>query len=139
MKKSRTFFAIASIIALIIVCFTAMPFLFLGAPLPLYSINNNDVMEHKVVIEIFDMDNNSVFKNEYDLAPDTEVSQSKPVWLLLKLSFPPGGKEEYEFKVTLDDNLTEEFQRKVQVWNIADIEIYDTHAEYPISVDEKAV
>lgn len=134
MKKSYVLLAVVSIVTLITVCLIAMPFIIIGAPLPLFSIDNKDINEHKVVIEIFDSNNESVFKKTYELAPEASISQSKPVWLLLQLSIPPGNTKECTFKVTLDDNITNVHQIGLQVWVMADIKLYEEDTENPLSV-----
>lgn len=134
MKKSYVLLVIASIVTLISICLIMMPFIFIGAPLPLFSIDNKDVNEHKVVIEVFNSNNKSVFEKTYKMAPGANISQSKPVWLLLQLSIPPGNKVDYNFKITLDDNITNTHQIGLQVWVMADIKLYEDNTENPISI-----
>ncbi len=134
MKKSRALLVMVSIVTLIAICLIAMPFIFIGSPDPLFSIHNNDVNEHKVVIEICNSNNESVFKQTYGLAPEASIWQPKPLWMLLELSIPPGDTEEYTFKTTLDLNLTETRQIEIQLWNIVDVELYNDEAELPITI-----
>lgn len=124
---------------LTVACFIGMPFLLIGSPLPIFSIDNKDVNEHKAVIEIFDSTNKSVFKKTYELAPEDRVSQPKPTWLILQLSIPPGDKEEYTVKVILDDNLTKTHSIRVELWNTVDIKIHGYDAESPISMGIESV
>ncbi|AFV23599.1 hypothetical protein Mpsy_1391 [Methanolobus psychrophilus R15] len=136
MKKPYVFLAMITAIA---ICFATMPFFFLGAPLPLFSIDNKDVIEHKAVIEMFDSTNKSLLKEAYELTPDKSITRSKPTWLSLKLSFPPGRTEEYTIKVTLDDNLTNKFQMDLGLWNSFDIILYNYSSEYPLVIREITV
>ncbi|WP_407355774.1 hypothetical protein [Methanolobus sp. WCC5] len=136
MKKPYVFIAI---VTAIVICFAAMPFFFAGDPLPLFSVDNKDVIEHKVVIEMFDSTNKSLLKEAYELTPDKYISLSKPTWLLLKLSLPPGRTEEYTIKVTLEDNLTNQFQMNLGLWNSFDIILYNYSSEYPVVIRQITV
>lgn len=139
LKKSRALLIIVSIVALIAIGFIAMPFVFIGAPSLLFSIYNNDSNEHKVVIEIFDSNNESVFEQTYELAPEASISQPKPTWLLLELSIPSGDTKEYTFKTILNNNVTDTRQIGLQVWSMADIVLYENGTETPLSVYEMVV
>jgi hypothetical protein len=110
-----------------------MPYLFIGVPTSLFSINNHDSNEHKVAIEVFDSNNESVFKKTYELAPKAYISQSKSTWLLMQLSIPSGNTKEWTFKATLDDDVTEIRQIKLQPWVTADVILY-YDAENPILI-----
>lgn len=133
MKKSYLF-VIVSIVTLVAISLIAMPFVFIGAPSPLFSIYNNDSNEHKVVIEIFDSNNESIFEQTYELAPGASIWQPKSSWLLLELSVSPGNTKECTFKITLDDDITEIHQIGLQPWVIADIILYEDNAETPLAV-----
>ena len=139
LKKSYVLLVVVSIVTLIAICLISMPYIFIGPPLPLFSIYNNDINEHEVVIEIFDSNNESVFKQTYEMAPEAMISQSKPVWLLLQLSIPPGNEENYTFKVNLDNNVTNTHQIGLQVWVMADIMLYEDNTENPISIGVSVV
>jgi hypothetical protein len=139
MKKSHEYLMIASIITLIAICLIAMPFLFIGPPSPLFFIGNKDVNERGVAVEMFNSDNNSVFKEKYKLAPEEQIWQPKPAWLLSKLSFPLGDKEIYTVKVTSDDNLTETRLIKFELWNTVHVELYNHEAEKPIAINVTTV
>lgn len=134
MRKSHSLFVITAIFMLIAVFFIAMPFIFLGLPLPFFSIDNEDVNEHEAVIEIFDSTNESIFNKMYELSPEEHISQPKPLWLLLQLSFPPGDKENYKVKVTLDNNITETRLIEFELWNTVDVKLYNHEAEMPIAI-----
>ncbi len=130
MKRSHALLVIASIGMLIAICLIAMPYFLVGAPSPLFCIHNYDSKEHKVVIEIFDSNNESVFEQTYELAPEAEICQSKPTWLLLQVSIPPGNTKDCTFKATLDDNIMEKHQIGLQPWVTASIILYRYNAEY---------
>lgn len=134
MKKLYALVIMAGIFLSVALFFTAMPFIFLGHPLPFFSIYNKDVYDHETVIEILDSDNESVFKKAYELAPQELISEPKPSWLLLRLSFPPGDKEKYTVKVTSDSNMTKSLRVELQLWNNAHIELYGDDAESPITI-----
>lgn len=130
MKKSYLILAIALIVILLVF----MPFLFLGMPSPLFSMKNNDDNDHTVKIEIFDSANDSLFKEVYDMEPEAVISQSKPTWLILQLSFPPGNKKECTINVTLDEKISETSQMELSLWDIADITLYDDNEKSPIFI-----
>jgi hypothetical protein len=115
------------------------PLFLLGLHLPFFFIGNKDVNERDVAVEMFNSDNNSVFKEKYELAPEEQIWQPKPVWLLLKLSFPLGDKETYTVKVTSDDNLTETRLIKFELWNTVNVELYNHEAETPIAINVTTV
>lgn len=133
-KRSHVLFVIASIIMLIGICLFAMPFILGGAPTSLFFIHNNDSNEHEVVVEIFDSNNESIFEQAYELAPEAEIWESKPTWMLLQLFIPSGNKKECTFKATLDDDITEIRHIQLQPWVTAHIILYEDNAETPLSV-----
>ena len=75
-----------------------IPFYFAGPPLHLFSIHNQDLNGHEVMIEIFDSNNKSVFKEKYELGPEEDINYPEDVWE--KRKWPKG---EYLFEVTLDN------------------------------------
>lgn len=133
MKKSHALLGIASIVMLIAIFLIAMPYILVGAPPSLFSIHNNDSNEHKVEIEVFDSNNESVLKKTYEVAPKADISQPKPNWLLLQLFIPPRNTKEWTFKATLDDDIKEICQIELQPWTTADIMLY-YDAENPIFI-----
>lgn len=139
MKRSYILSFAAVIIALIIISYIAMPFIFIGKPEPLFSMKNKDTISHQVMIEISDSNNNSIFKEVYVMDPDSEISQSKSAWLLLQLSFPPGNSKELTIKVTVDNDFTEKTHTDLQLWSMFDITLFDEHEESDISLGVIAV
>jgi hypothetical protein len=139
MKRSYILSFAAIIIALIIISCIAMPFIFIGKPEPLFSMKNKDTISHQVMVEISDSNNNSIFKEVYVMDPNDEISQSKPTWLLLQLSFPPGNSKDLTIKVTVDNDLTEKSQTYLQLWSMFDITLFDEHEESDISLGVIAV
>lgn len=139
MIKRRRLFILTGIVILILTGFIAMPFLFIGPPEPLFSIYNNDINKHSVVVELFDSDNKSVFKQTYELSSEATIWQPKPTWMLLELSIPPGDSEEYKLKTILDNNFTDNYQIELQTWGMADIVLYENNAEEPLLIREIVV
>lgn len=139
MKRSYILSFVAIIIALIIISCIAIPFIFVGKPLPLFSMKNKDTISHQVMVEISDSENNSIFKEIYVMVPDSEIVQSKPGWLLLQLSFPPGNSKEFTIKVTVDTDLTEKSQTGLQLWSMFDITLFAEYEESDISLGVIAV
>lgn len=135
MKKSSAYLIIAFIITLTAICLIAMPFMFIGLPTSLFFIGNKDVNEHEVAVEMFNSDNESVFKETYELDPEEQILPPKPTWLLLKLSFPPGDKEKYTVSVTSDNNITKTHLVELELWNTVDVELYNHEAETPIAIN----
>lgn len=133
MRKSHALFVITAIFMLIAVFLLPCPLFFRVAP-SFFSIDNEDVNEHEAVIEIFDSTNESIFNKMYELSPEEHISQPKPLWLLLQLSFPPGDKENYKVKVTLDNNITETRLIEFELWNTVDVKLYNHEAEMPIAI-----
>lgn len=105
-----------------------------GPPEPLFYLNNNDPQTHEVIVEVFDSHDKSVFKERYELAPEKHISQPKSLWLLLRWSMPwSKGKYtcwaegEYEFKVTLDDEISDTYKTLPHPWNSVVIDIAETN------------
>ena len=65
MKRKSVLLIIVSIVAFLLLLSIVMPFLFIGKPTNLCTIANQDANDHKVMIEIFDSDNTSIFKEIY--------------------------------------------------------------------------
>ncbi|WP_370575093.1 hypothetical protein [Methanomethylovorans sp.] len=74
MKKPHLLLASTSIIVLVVIGSIAMPFLFVGMPSPLSSLDNKDINTHEVTIEITDSGNNSVFRDVYTIEPEAGIS-----------------------------------------------------------------
>ena len=67
-----------------------------------FDLHNNDTNEHNITVEVFDSKNKSIFKETYELDPKERAST-------------PGitkRREEYMFKVTVDDEIT----RTAKTW-----------------------
>jgi hypothetical protein len=99
-----------------------LPYLFIGSPLPLLSITNDDYIHHSIDIEIIDSHNNSMFKKTYELDSQKSVSQPKPLWLLLQLSYP-FYESKHIVKITLDDTLMETHNTRINPWKMVIISI----------------
>jgi hypothetical protein len=98
----------AGIVLLLLVGFYFIfPFYLVGPPLPLLSLENGDVINHEVVIEIFDRNNKSIFKETYELDPKEELRYPRP--FLLKFRW----LKECTIKVTVDNNITKMYEADV--------------------------
>jgi len=93
--------AIAVLVGLICFYFY-FPIYLIGPVMPLhFNLHNyDDVTEHNIKIEIFDLDNKSIFKEIYNVGPNEEISSPE----ITKK------KGEYIFNVILDDKITETFK-----------------------------
>jgi hypothetical protein len=72
-------------------------------PLHFSLYNYDDVNKHNIKIEIFDLNNKSIFNEIYNLGPNEEISSPE----ITKK------KGEYTFNVILDDKITKTFKVKV--------------------------
>lgn len=133
-KKSNLLLAIVSVITLIVMGLIAMPFIFVGMPSHLFFIKNNDINDHTVTIEVFDSANDSIFKKVYEMKPETVIHESKPAWLMLQLSFPPGDRKECTLKVILDENISETSYMELGLWDTVDITLYADYEESPLFI-----
>ena len=95
--------AIAVLVGLI--CFYVyFPIYLIGPIMPLYfNLHNYDDTKHNIEIEIFDLNNKSIFKEIYNMDPNEELISPE----ITKK------KGEYTFNVILDDKITRIFKVKV--------------------------
>jgi hypothetical protein len=114
-------------IALLILAglFVILPYLFMGPPTPFFSIYNGDKTSHTITLEIIDSNNKSVFENEYELSSQEKITESKSLWLLLKMSFPLSNNN-YVVKTTMDNNISEETNKSCNPWTKMYISIVDS-------------
>ena len=111
MKTGNKILIGAGIVLLLAVGFYFIfPFYLVGPPLPLLSLKNGDVNNHEVVIEIFDQNNKSIFKETYELAPKEEIRYPRP--FLLKFRW----LKECTLNVTVDNNTTKMYKTDVYPW-----------------------
>lgn len=120
-----------------------LPFLVLGAPTPLYSIDNDNPESHEVTVEVLDSHNESVFEETYELAPKEHVSQPKPLWLLLRWATPWSkgryiywSEGVYEFKVILDGETEGSLGALLHPWVSVDIDI---NSSSPVKIEINSV
>jgi hypothetical protein len=138
-RKLYLLLVIVSIVAGIAMSFITLPFIFMGSPLPFFSIHNNDTIEHEVAIEMLNSNNESLIKQTYELAPKAVISQPKSILMLLKLSAPLEGQEEYTFRTTLDNTTTDTRQIILSVWSTVEVKLYWYDTESPLYVGEAAI
>ena len=81
-----------------------------------FSIRNKDVHDHEVSVEIFDPENNSIFKESYLLAPEERISSpDTPVEL-----------GTYRYEITLDNKITKtQYARSDYVFDLSSSEFVD--------------
>jgi hypothetical protein len=115
-KTRNKILAGAGIVVLLVVGFYFIfPFYLVGPPLPLLSLKNGDVINHAVVIEIFDRHNKSIFKETYELDPEEEIRYPRP--FLLKFRW----LKECTLKVTVDNDITKMCETDVYPYKIFSI------------------
>ncbi|WP_292467242.1 hypothetical protein [Methanolobus sp.] len=134
MQRSSLILVVVAVFALIVMGLFAMPFVFMGTPSPLFSLENKDINAHDVTIEIMDFNNNSIFINTYALEPDTRISQVKSNELIRQLSIPPGNSKETIVKVTLGNNITESRSFNLQFGTTVEIRLFENY-DSPISIE----
>ena len=111
MKTRNKILIGAGIVVLLVVGFYIIfPFYLVGPPLPLLSLKNGDAINHEVVIEIFDQNNKSIFKETYELDPEEEIGYPRP--FLLKFRW----LKECTLKVTVDNGTTKMYETDVYPW-----------------------
>lgn len=93
-----------------------------GQPTPLLIIQNEDSNSHKVDIEIFNSDNESIFKELYTLNQNESENIPKPQNMTNSESY-----HTYTFKVTLDNETTKILTEKIDPWTTPVIELYSPH------------
>ena len=113
MKTGNKILIGAGIVLLLAVGFYFIfPFYLVGPPLPLLSLKNGDAINHEVVIEIFDRNNKSIFKETYALDPKEDIRYPRP--FLLKFRW----LKECTLKVTVDNNTTKMYETDVYPYKI---------------------
>ena len=108
--RNKILIGIGIVVLLVVGFYFIFPFYLVGPPLPLLSLKNGDAIDHKVVIEIFDRNNKSIFKETYALDPKEELRYPRP--FLLKFRW----LKECTLKVTVDDNATKVYKTDVYSW-----------------------
>jgi len=131
--KSRNQILIGAGIAVLILAsfYILFPFLLVGSPDPLYRIENDDINKHKVVVELFDSHNKTVFIKTHVLDPGEEVRYPKPLlWLLL-----PGFDGKYTIDITLDGEIRKTREIMIYPWMMVCIDLYDPlYSEEPLTI-----
>ena len=98
------------------------------SPASLYYIKNADEMTHNIMVEIFDENNLSVFMKNYTLGPEESVSIDRKVnWHLpLTSSFITWSDGVYFFNFTVDNNVSKEYIREVNMFESISVRLYTT-------------
>jgi hypothetical protein len=108
--RNKILIGIGIVVLLVVGFYFIFPFYLVGPPLPLFSLKNEDVSSHEVVIEIFDQNNKSIFKETYELDPKEEIRHPRP--FLLKFRW----LKECTLKATVDNNTTKMCKTDVYSW-----------------------
>lgn len=87
-------------IIILFIC-VVLSFTFIKSPAPIFQIFNDDVKSHEVTVEIFNQDNEIVINKIYNLDPDADFLEKRPLSLRL-----PQSKGEYILKITMDKEIT---------------------------------
>ena len=98
------------------------------SPASLYYIKNADEATHNIMVEIFDENNLSVFMKNYTLGPEESVSIDRKVnWHLpLTSSFITWSDGVYFFNFTVDNNVSKEYIREVNMFESISVRLYTT-------------
>jgi len=108
--RNKILIGVGIVVLLVVGFYFIFPFYLVGPPLPLLSLKNEDVSSHEVVIEIFDRQNKSIFKETYGLDPEEEIRYPRP--FLLKFRW----LKECTLKITVDNDITEMCETDVYSW-----------------------
>jgi hypothetical protein len=107
------------------------PYFMVGAPLGVFGISNRDSTNHSVNIQVFDSNNRILLNKTYELGhsqpgqwvPEQFIQYPENGWKSVydkdKL-FPKGN---YTFIITLDNNVAQTFQEKLDTWRVANVVI----------------
>ncbi|MBC2697408.1 MAG: hypothetical protein HF976_07400 [ANME-2 cluster archaeon] len=99
-----------------------------GSVTPLFTIYNEDPNNsHEVAIEIFNSNNESIFKEFYKLNQNEWIEHPKPPVLWSSHS------RLYTFKVVLDNETTDILRTKIDPWTTPTIFLYHTSTDYSTS------
>ena len=130
MKRIYKILIGAGIAVLILVSFYILfPFWLVGPPPDsLYSIENDDINKHTVLVKLFDSHNKTVFKKTHVLDPGEEVDYPKPLWILL-----PWSDGKYTIAITLDGKIRKTCEIMLHPWMTVLIDLY---AEEPLTISE---
>lgn len=104
--RNKILIGVAIAVLVWLICFYIyFPIYLIGPIMPLqFNLHNyDDVTEHNIKIEIFDLNNKSIFKEIYNMDPNEEISSPE----ITKK------RGEYTFNVILDDKITRTFKVKV--------------------------
>lgn len=103
-----------------------LPFCLMGQPTSLLYIYNNDVNNsHEVVVEIINSDNESIFKEIYNLNQSEQIEHPKP-----PMMNDPKIMEEYTIKVVLDNDTMKLRHTMIDPWTTLSIRLYHTSTDY---------
>lgn len=93
-----------------------------GQPTPFFTIRNEDSNSHNVDIEIFNSDNESIFKELYILNKSEHKEYPKPQTMT-----KPESYHTYTFKVTLDNETTKIHTEQIGPWATLEISLYSPY------------
>ncbi|RZN37215.1 MAG: hypothetical protein EFT35_06320 [Methanophagales archaeon ANME-1-THS] len=111
-KRTAIVLGLGIAMVLAISFFILYPYVLMGPPLHLFSIQNRDGTDaHEVLVEIIDSEHQPIFTETIVVAPNEEISYPKPLWLKLTRS-----RGEYTFNVRVDNTFTETCTTEVDPW-----------------------
>lgn len=122
------------LVIVLVLLFVAFPFIFVGAPTSLLTIDNHDTVEHEVLVEIFTPDNESFLREQYTIKPSEHISEEKPTLMVFRTLFK-GTESGYRVVATLDNNSSASLEIAYHPWNEPIVEIYENE----ISISEITV
>lgn len=132
MKHENRDIYIAGLVVLILISFLmTVPFLLVGPPVSLYSIQNGDSINHTISIEIISLNKIPIHKNEYHLTPMEEVVKDKS---MLSLLYLPLIGDKCTIKTTLDSNPSEIREVTLGIWEMPHLSIVNSTINIAYSV-----
>ena len=107
------------------------PYFAMGPPLGVFGISNRDSTNHSVNIQVFDSNNKFLINKTYELGhsqpgqwvPEQFIQYPENGWKSVHDKdrlFPKGN---YTFIITLDNNVVQIFQEKLDTWRVANVVI----------------
>lgn len=111
--------------------FAYYPYFMVGPPLGVFSISNFDSKNHRVNIQVFDLNNKFLLDKTYEIGhskqeqwvPEQFIQYPEKGWKNVhdkERLFPKGN---YTFIITLDNNTAQTFQENLDIWREAGIAI----------------
>ena len=132
MNRKKTIIGIIVLISVLLIIKEDVKYysyFMVGAPLGVFGISNRDSTNHNVNIQLFDSNNKLLLNKTYGLGhsqpgqwvPEQFIQCPENGWKSVydkDILFPKGN---YTFIITLDNNVAQTFQEKLDTWRVANV------------------